>query len=56
MQTLTRPHAPNKSQSSLRSPRARRPRFSPLMLIGVAVTLLVVIGAGVFVAVQKGHL
>ena len=52
MQTLTRPHLPNRSQSNLRSPRARRPRFSPLMLIGVCVTLLVLVGAGVFVFTQ----
>ncbi len=54
MQTLTRPHLPNRSQSGLRPPRARRPRFSPLMLISVCVTLLVVVGAGVFIAAQKG--
>lgn len=40
MQTLTRP-----TPSNMRPPR-RRQRFSPLMFIGAAVTLIIAIGAG----------
>ena len=42
MQTLTRP-----TPSSIR-PSRRRPRFSPLMFIGAAVTLIIALGAGTY--------
>ncbi len=51
MQTVTRPHV-SSPDSRLPKPRRGR-RFSPLMLIGITVTVLVVAGAGAFLVVQK---
>lgn len=51
MQTLSRPK-PTVGPGSLTAPRRRR-RFSPLMFIGVGITLLAIIGAGVFFVAQK---
>jgi hypothetical protein len=48
MQTLTRPPKP---VSSFQPTRPRRRRFSPLMLISVAVTLLIALGAGIYLVV-----
>lgn len=53
MQTLTRPRAPRRAYSGFQPPRSRRRRFSPLMLIGMTVTLLVILGAGAFVYIQQ---
>src|SRR5512135_3646705 len=51
MQTLTRPKTP---LPAFRPPRSRRrKRFSSFMLIGVAVTLLIVIGAGIYTFIQS---
>lgn len=58
MQTLPRPQLSPRISGPLPRPRPRprrRKRFSPLMLIGVAVTLLAVVGAGVFL-VTRSHL
>jgi hypothetical protein len=49
MQTLTRPA---KLSGPLSHPRRPRRRFSPLMFIGAAVTLLIILGAGVFLVVR----
>src|SRR5579884_1143726 len=51
MQTLTRPKKP---ETILRPPRARRKRFSPLMLIGAGVTMLIVVSAGAYMVLGKG--
>lgn len=51
MQTLTRPPKVSGSDPGLPRRRSHR-RFSPLMLIGAAVTILVVLGAGVFFVVR----
>ncbi len=48
MQTLTPPQVP---RAPYRSPRRSR-RFSPLFLIGIAVTLIIAMGAGVFLFVR----
>lgn len=53
VQTLTRPRAPRRAYSGFQPPRSRRRRFSPLMLIGMTVTLLVILGAGAFVYIQQ---
>ena len=47
MQTVTRPHIPGTPRPTFKSPHQQR-RFSPFALIGMAVTLLVVLGAGIF--------
>ncbi len=50
MQTLSRPPVP---EPAYKLPKpSKRPRFSPLMLIGVGVTMAIVIGAGFFVVVR----
>ncbi len=49
MQTLSRPQ---QNGSNLPKPRRGR-RFSPLMLIGILVTLVVVVGGGAFVISQQ---
>ena len=51
MQTLPRPQTPPHLSGPLPRPR-RRKRFSPLMLIGIAVTLLAIVGAGVFLVTR----
>ncbi|HEX4206788.1 MAG TPA: hypothetical protein VHZ51_21825 [Ktedonobacteraceae bacterium] len=50
MQTLIRPSTPN---PGFRPPRPRRRRFSPFMLVGAAVTLLMVVGAGFYLFTQN---
>jgi hypothetical protein len=50
MQTLTRPKRP---QTMLKPPRTRRKRFSPLMLIGAGVTVLLVVGAVAYTVLGK---
>jgi hypothetical protein len=50
MQTLSRPLVP---EPAYKLPKpSKRPRFSPLMLIGIGVTMAIVIGAGFFVVVR----
>jgi len=53
MQTLPRPQLPPHMSGPLSRPRCHK-RFSPLMLIGMAVTILAVIGAGAFL-VTRSH-
>lgn len=53
MRILDRPMSPNKLGPDMQSPRSRRKRFSPLVLVGLIVTLVIVLGAGVFVFIQK---
>ncbi|HEV2656537.1 MAG TPA: hypothetical protein VGT82_16340, partial [Ktedonobacteraceae bacterium] len=48
MQTLTRPPMPGEPY---RAPKRAR-RFSPLVLISVIVTLVIVLGAGLFFVVR----
>jgi len=50
MQTLTRPKEAKKTSSDFQS--SRRKRFSPLMLVGLVTTILIVLGAGVFLFAQ----
>lgn len=50
MQTLMRP----KPGSSFQPMRPRRRRFSPFMLVGVAVTAIIVLGVGAYLFLQKG--
>ncbi|MBO0792241.1 MAG: hypothetical protein J2P36_15020 [Ktedonobacteraceae bacterium] len=50
MQTLTRPRI---AEPGFKPPRKRR-RFSPLMLIGVGVTLLIVLSGGTWMLVRSG--
>src|SRR5579859_3070921 len=50
MQTLTRPKLP--TGPSLTPPRRRR-GFSPLMLIGIVVTVIIAVGAGIFLVSQS---
>ena len=52
MQTLSRPQPTPRPGSNLPKPR-RGKRFSPLMLIGILVTLGVVVGAGAFIISQQ---
>ncbi len=49
MQTVTQPPIPG---APYKSPRRSR-RFSPLFLIGVIVTLVIVVGAGIFLVVRS---
>ena len=52
MQTIARPQPTMRPDGQL--PKSRRGRrFSPLMLIGVIVTLIVVVGAGAFLVFQQ---
>src|SRR5690349_9334553 len=52
MRTLTRP---SEKSSNIQPPRTtRRRRFSPLMLIGTLLTVVIALGAGVFV-VTRSH-
>lgn len=53
MHTSARPKLPDSPWPGLQHPRARRKRFSPMMLIGLAVTLFIILGAGAFVFLQK---
>ena len=52
MQILTRPQSAPQPDGKLPKPR-RGKRFSPLMLIGIFVTLAVVVSGGIFLIVQK---
>ncbi|GAC1394473.1 MAG: hypothetical protein NVSMB38_27470 [Ktedonobacteraceae bacterium] len=52
MQILTRPQPASRPGSQLPKPRRGR-RFSPLMLIGIIVTIGIVAGAGVFLVSQQ---
>lgn len=52
MQTVTRPQLAPRPGSQLPKPRRGR-RFSPLMLIGIIVTLAIIVGAGAFLVLQQ---
>lgn len=52
MQTLSRPQPAPRPGSNLPKPRRGR-RFSPLMLIGIIVTLVIAVGAGAFLVSQR---
>ncbi len=52
MQILTRPQSAAGPESNLPKPRRGR-RFSPLMLIGIVVTLVIAVGAGTFLVYQQ---
>ncbi len=52
MQTLTRPQPAPHPGSQLPKPRRGR-RFSPLMLIGIIVTIVIAVGAGTFLVSQQ---
>lgn len=52
MQTLIRPHI-GKSERGIRPPRPKCRRFSPLMLTGLVVTVVIALGAGTWLFAQS---
>src|SRR5712691_552577 len=54
MQTVTRPSEAKKARTSFQPPRSKRKRFSPLMFVGVAVTIVIIAGASLYLFTRQG--